>query len=294
MQELIRRYGISLSVIMAAMTAFWLLALVVIPNLVLFKFSFRLYLPVDQLGGPNDVYTLKNYATFFSSPIHINVFFLTILYSSLVTIICLAVTYPLAYILAKVLKPTDTATFFLVLLIPLWVSEILRSFAWFIILSMQGPLNAILTGIGLIDKPIRWISGFQSVVIGLVYAYILFMLFPIYNAIQALDTNQIEASQDLGASTWRTHWRVIIPHAKPGIASGCVMVFMLCAGSVVVPTTLASTNSRWFTEIIQQWMFEGLDWNVGSAYAFLRLALCILFVSLVMRVLNVRLVDIAK
>ena len=294
MQELLRRYGIGLSVIMVAMTAFWLLALVVIPNLVLFKFSFRPYLPVDQLGGPNDVYTLKNYATFFESPIHINVFFSTILYSSFVTAICLAVTYPLAYILAKVLKPTDTATFFLVLLVPLWVSEILRSFAWFIILSMQGPLNAVLLGIGIIDKPIRWISGFQSVIIGLVYAYILFMLFPIYNAISALDTNQIEASEDLGASMWRTHWRVIIPHSKPGIASGCVMVFMLCAGSVIVPTTLASTNSRWFTEIIQQWMFEGLDWNTGSAYAFLLLALCIIFVSLVMRILNVRLVDIAK
>jgi spermidine/putrescine transport system permease protein len=120
------------------------------------------------------------------------------------------------------------------------------------------------------------------------------MLFPIYNAISALDTNQIEASEDLGASMWRTHWRVIIPHSKPGIASGCVMVFMLCAGSVIVPTTLASTNSRWFTEIIQQWMFEGLDWNTGSAYAFLLLALCIIFVSLVMRILNVRLVDIAK
>ena len=294
MQELLRRYGISLSVIMVAMTAFWLLALVVIPNLVLFKFSFRLYLPVDQLGGPNDFYTLKNYATFFESPIHINVFFSTILYSSFVTAICLAITYPLAYILAKVLKSTDTATFFLVLLVPLWVSEILRSFAWFIILSMQGPLNAVLLGIGIIDKPIRWITGFQSVIVGLVYAYILFMLFPIYNAISALDTNQIEASEDLGASMWRTHWRVIIPHSKPGLASGCVMVFMLCAGSVIVPTTLASTNSRWFTEIIQQWMFEGLDWNTGSAYAFLLLALCIIFVSLVMRILNVRLVDIAK
>ncbi len=294
MQELIRRYGIGLSVVMAAMTAFWLFALVVIPNLVLFKFSFRVYLPVDQLGGPNDVYTLKNYLTFFTSPIHINVFFTTILYSSLVTGICLMITYPLAYVLAKVLKPTDTATFFLILLIPLWVSEILRSFAWFIILSNQGPLNALLMGIGLIDKPIRWISGYQSVIIGLVYAYILFMLFPIYNAISALDTNQIEASEDLGASMWRTHWRVVIPHSKPGIASGCVMVFMLCAGSVIVPSTLASTSSRWFTEIIQQWMFEGLDWNVGSAYAFLLLALCIVFVSLVMRLLNVRLVDIAK
>ena len=87
--------------------------------------------------------------------------------------------------------------------------------------------------------------------IGLVYTYVLFMLFPIYNSIQSLDRNQIEAAEDLGSPWWRTHWRVILPHAKPGIASGCVMVFMLSAGSILVPTRAASTRSHWFTEIIQ-------------------------------------------
>jgi spermidine/putrescine transport system permease protein len=279
---------------MIALTSFWLLALVVIPNLVLFQFSFKPYIPVDQLGGPLDVYSLDNYLTFANSPIHIHIFFLTVLYSSLVTLICFVLSYPIAYYLAKVVKPGNAPTLFILLLIPLWVSEILRSFAWFIILSFNGPLNALLQGIGIVSGPIRWISGFNGVIIGLVYAYVLFMLFPIYNAISSLDSNQIEASQDLGAPLWRTHLRVVIPHCKPGIASGCVMVFMLCAGSVIVPSTLASPGSRWFTEIIQQWMFEGLDWNVGSAYAFLLLVLCIAFVSIVMKLLNVRLVDIAK
>ncbi|HEX9446416.1 MAG TPA: ABC transporter permease [Dongiaceae bacterium] len=294
MGALYRRYGTGLTITMVGLTGFWLLALVIIPNLVLFQFSFKPYLPVVQLGGPLDVYSLKNYQTFLDSPIHINIFFLTVLYSSLVTAICLALSYPLAFFLAKIVKPANAPTLFLMLIIPLWVSEILRSFAWFIILSYQGPLNAALLGLGIISKSIRWISGFNGVIIGLVYTYVLFMLFPIYNAIQSLDTNQIEASQDLGGSLWRTHWRVVIPHSKPGIASGCVMVFMLSAGSVIVPSTLASPGSRWFTEIIQQWMFEGLDWNVGSAYAFLLLTLCIIFISLVMRLLNVRLVDIAK
>lgn len=294
MGELYRRYGKVLTAAMIALTSFWLLALVIVPNLVLFQFSFKPYIPVDQLGGPLDVYSFNNYFTFFNSPIHIHIFFLTVLYSSLVTAICLILSYPLAYFMAKIVQPANAPTLFLLLLIPLWVSEILRSFAWFIILSYQGPLNALLLGLGIISGPIRWISGFNGVIIGLVYAYILFMLFPIYNAIQSLDSNQIEASQDLGAPLWRTHWRVVIPHSRPGIASGCVMVFMLSAGSVIVPSTLASPGSRWFTEIIQQWMFEGLDWNVGSAYAFLLLVLCIVFVSLVMRLLNVRLVDIAK
>jgi spermidine/putrescine transport system permease protein len=294
MGEILRRYGGPLTAGILGLTAFWLFALVILPYFILFEYSFRPYLPVDQLGGPLDHYTLANYATFFESPIHLDIFWKTVFFSSLVTLISLVIAYPLAFFLAKVATPRNAPTLFLLLLIPLWVSEILRSFSWFIVLAYQGPLNAALLGLGIIARPIRWISGFNGVIIGLVYTYVLFMLFPIYNAIQSLDSNQIEAAEDLGAPVWRTHWRVVIPHSKPGIASGCVMVFMLSAGSIIVPSILASPGSRWFTEIIQQWMFESQDWNTGSAYAFLLLLLCILFVSLMMRLFKVRLADIAK
>jgi len=294
MNDLLARYGAALTALFAALTAFWLLALVVLPDLYLFENSFRPYLPLADMGGPKDFYSLNNYLTFFRSPIHIQVFVWTIVYSSVVTVLCFVIAYPLAYYLAKVARSNVVPTLFLLLLIPLWVSEVLRAFAWFIILALKGPLNFALLGIGIVDQPIRWMTGFRSVVIGLVYTYVLFMLFPLYNAIQSLDTNQIEAAEDLGSPWWRTHWRVILPHAKPGIASGSVMVFMLSAGSILVPTLLASTNSRWFTEIIQQWMFESQDWNTGSAYAFLLLLLCTVFVSVVMRLFRVKLSDIAK
>jgi spermidine/putrescine transport system permease protein len=294
MSELLRRYGAPLTATFAALTAFWLLVLVILPYLYLFENSFRPYLPVVDVGGPKDVYSLSNYLTFFETQIHIKIFFLTIAYSSVVTVLCFAIAYPLAYYLSKVATSAVVPTLFLLLLIPLWVSEILRAFAWFIILALKGPLNYGLLGLGIIDQPIRWLSGFRSIIIGLVYTYVLFMLFPLYNAIQSLDTNQIEAAQDLGSPWWRTHWRVILPHSKPGIASGAVTVFMLSAGSILVPTLLASTTSRWFTEIIQQWMFESQDWNTGSAYAFLLLLLCTVFVTVMMRVFRVSLADIAK
>ena len=294
MKDLLNRYGLLLTTVFAILTGFWILVLVVLPNIYLFEHSFKPYLPVAELGGPKDVYSFNNYLTFFRSPIHISVFFWTVIYSAVVTFICFLIAYPLAYYLSKVSARALVPTIFLLLFIPLWVSEVLRSFAWFIILALKGPLNASLLGLGIIEDPVRWITGFRGVIIGLVYTYVLFMLFPLYNAIQSLDTNQIEAAEDLGAPWWRTHWRVILPHAKPGIASGSVMVFMLSAGSILVPTLLASTNSRWFTEIIQQWMFESQDWNTGSAYAFLLLILCTVFVSVVMRVFHVKLSDIAK
>jgi spermidine/putrescine transport system permease protein len=294
MSELLRRYGMGLTSFFVVLTAVWLLLLVFLPYIYLFENSFRPYLPIVDVGGPKDTYSFDNYMTFFKSPIHIQVFFFTIIYSSVVTVLSFFITYPLAYFLSKVADNKLVPVLFLLLLIPLWVSEVLRSFAWAIVLALKGPLNLTLEWLGIIDKPIRWISGFRSVLIGLVYTYLLFMLFPIYNAISSLDTNQIEAAEDLGSPWWRTHWRVILPHAKPGIASGAVMVFMLSAGSILVPQILASPNSRWFTEIIQQWMLESLDWNTGSAYAFLLLLLCTAFVSLVMKLFKVNLADIAK
>ncbi len=315
MSELFRRYGRGLTALFVGLTGFWLLVLVILPNIYLFESSFRLFLPLAEMGGPRDVYTLENYASAvsdptdwklwlpfawqpllmpFQAPIRIQVFVHTILFSSLTTALSFLVTYPIAYYLAKVANPKNTSTLLLLILIPLWVSEILRSFAWFIILALKGPLNFALTGIGIIDEPIRWVTGYNSVIFGLVYVYLLFMLFPIYNAIQSLETNQIEAARDLGASSWRTHWRVILPHAKPGIASGAVMVFMLSAGSLLVPTILGSPQSQWFTEVIQERFFGSQDWNTGAAYAFLLLLLCIVFVTLMMRVFRVSLADIAK
>ena len=230
----------------------------------------------------------------FQMPVRVKIFLLTIFYSSLVTVITFAMAYPLAYYLAKIVSPRSLPTLFLLLFVPLWVSEVLRSFAWWIILAFKGPLNALLMQMGIIDTEIRWIAGFSPVIIGLVYTYVLFMVFPLYNAMQSLDSNQIEAAEDLGSPWWRTHWRVILPHSKPGIASGAVMVFMLSAGSLLVPSLLGSTTSGWFTQTIQSIMLDSQDWNTGAAFAFMLLIVCTLFVSLMMRVFGVKLSDIAK
>lgn len=308
MQDLLRRYGPGLTLIMVLLVAFWLLMLVIVPNMTLFEQSFRPYLPVVDVGGPKDTYSFNNYLKVFDGtvekslfgfsftiPVHVYTFGLTIFYSMVVTVLCFLMAYPLAYYLAKIVNPKSLPTLILLLFIPLWVSEVLRAFAWWIILAFRGPLNAFLMGIGAIEDPIRWTNmGYTGVVIGLIYTYVLFMLFPVYNAIQSLDTNQIEAAEDLGAPWWKIHWRIVLPHAKPGIASGSVMVFMLSAGSLLVPSILGSTTSQWFTQTINQWFNDALDWNTASAYAFLLLLLCTVFVTVAMWLFKVKLSDIAK
>ncbi len=294
MSELLRRYGYSLTGYMLLATAAWLVLLVVLPYFLMVDLSFRPNLPAPQRGGPLDVYTLSNYETLFTSDIHFSIFLRTIWGSAVVTVICFFVCYPIAYFLAKGTTPERAALLLLLLIIPFWINEILRTFSWYIILAYQGPLNAILQFVGIIEKPIRWLAGSGAVMVGMVYAYLLFMVFPLYNALESLDKNQVEAARDLGAKTLRIHWRVVIPHAKPGIAVGCIMVFMLAASSYAVPAILGSPGTRWFTEIIYQWFFEGQNWPQGAAYAFILLLLCVVFIMLMMRLFKVGLADIAK
>jgi spermidine/putrescine transport system permease protein len=302
-----RRYGRGVTLLICLITAFWLVMLVILPNITLLESSFRPLLPVTEIGGPQDQYTLANYLKVFNGsidttllgipvhiPVHVLTFTLTLFYSVVVTVLCFILAYPLAYFMAKIVSPKSLPTLFLLLFVPLWVSEVLRAFAWWIILALKGPLSSLLVWLHIIDAPVRWISGYNGVLIGLVYTYVLFMIFPVYNAMSSLDSNQIEAAEDLGSPWWRTHLRIVLPHCKPGIASGAVMVFMLSAGSLLVPTILGSTTSQWFTQTIQQWMFDALDWNTAAAYAFLLLLMCTLFVSLVMRLFRVKLADIAK
>jgi spermidine/putrescine transport system permease protein len=295
--ELWRRFGRLGGGLVLATALLWALLLIVLPQLLMVDLSFRPNLPAAARGGPEDTWTLANYAALWANPLHRAIFWQTIWSSLLVTLLSLLVCYPVAFHLAQEARGTRALLLATALVIPFWVNEILRTFSWFLILARNGLVNRLLMGLGVIEEPLA-LGGVGAVMIGMVYAYVLFMIFPLYNALESLDRNQIEAARDLGASTWRIHWRVVIPHAKPGIAVGCVMTFMLAAGTFAVPQIMQSlpggTNARWFTQIIYSYFFDGGDWNRGSAYAFALLLLCILFVMATMRLFRVGLRDIAK
>lgn len=294
MGDMIRRRGPALAFAILGISAVWVLILVVLPQLWMLDYSLRPNLPPSKVGGPEDIRSFANYAALFSNQIHFAIFIKTIWASALVTLLTLVACYPIAYYLAQVATRRRAATVMLILIIPFWINEVLRTFAWYIILALNGPLNGLLLGLGVIDQPVRWIDGNGAVLVGMVYAYVLFMVFPIYNAIESLDRAQIEAARDLGAGWPHIHRRVVIPHAKPGIATGCIMTFMLAAGSYAVPALLGSPGSRWFTQIIYDWFFEGGNWHMGAAYAFVLLLICMGFIMIMMRVFKVGVGDIAR
>lgn len=293
MRDLFQRFGGGLASAFLILVAIWLVGMVIAPNLMTLDYALRPNLPPAQIGGPDDTYSLSNFTYLANETVHRGIFFKTVWASALVALVTFLVCYPIAFWMAQRATRAQLSIALMALIVPFFVNEVLRTLGWYIILAYRGPLNAALMGLGIIDQPVRW-QGNLGVLAGMVYAYILFMLLPIYNAIESLEKAQIEAARDLGASVWRIHTRVVIPHAKAGIATGCVFTFMLAAGSYVAPALLGSPGSRWFTEIIYNWFFEGGDWNRGAAYALVLLVLCLLVVLVTLRIFRVNLADVAK
>lgn len=250
---------------------------------------------LDELAQePEKIYTTQNYEYLFGNTLHRSVFLKTIWSSVMVTLLALIICYPIAYYLAQVASTKGRLLLFLGLIIPYWVDELLRTFAWFMILSYNGIINNVFMTLGIIDQPIEFFQNNSAALIGMVYAYILFMLFPIYNTLETLDKNQILAARDLGASWITIHKKIIIPYAKPGIAVGSIFVFMMTAGTYAVPSILGGTNGIWFTQVIYSWFFDGGNWNQGSAYGLALLVLCILFIMLMLKVFKIKLEDMSK
>ncbi len=301
--DFFRKNGMPLGLFLLLSFAFWILFLIILPQFFMFEQSFHYKLPTAEIGTASDVYTISQYeyliygnngANGGYNIIDLSVFTRTIIVAVFITLLDIIICYPIAYIATKILKGMGVRLFMALLIIPYWLNEILRATSFRIIFAESGVLNTFLINISVINEPIQFIYENYALYAGLGYAYVLMMLFPIYNAIESLDTNQIEAARDLGCPWWRVHWRIVIPHAKPGIVSGSVVVFMLTAGALALPTILGGPKSLWYTQLVYQWFNDGNNWPRGSAYAFSLLIFCVFFVLLMMKLFRVKVAEVAK
>ncbi|PZU93302.1 MAG: ABC transporter permease [Chelatococcus sp.] len=287
------RHGLGVAIFVAAAVLFWILVLTVLPQIAMLDFSFRHNLPPAQIGGPRDVYTLDNYRYFVFgngsglNTLDMGVLVKTFVAAAFVTLINIAICYPIAFILAHTATGMGARLMVVGLIVPFWINDILRAFAFRVLFGATGVINGIGQALGLWDTPVDFIRADVALYSALAYTYILMMVFSIYGAVETLDRNQIEAARDMGASWWRVHWRVVLPVAKPGIASGATMVFMLTAGALAAPQILGGPSNLWFTQLIYQWFNDAGDWPRGAAYATILLVVCLLFVFLTMRLFRV-------
>lgn len=246
----------------------WLFLLIVLPHIDLLLMSFH---TEDDSGGM--VWSLVNYLNFFGEPIYWGTFARTAVYAILVTLITFAISLPVAFYITKVVSPRYSGFLSLLLLMPFWVSELVRVYGWMILLRESGVLNHFLIRFGLLQHPVEMLYNDITMVMGLVYTSMLFMVVPLISVLESLDDSLIEAAYDLGGNLFSIVTRIIIPHAMPGIVSGGIVVFMLTLGNYLTPNLIGGKNSLWFTEQIYNQFIASFNWNQGAAFGFLLLVL---------------------
>ena len=267
----------------------WLGLLVILPHADLAILSLR-----ERTGPRQYVASLAQYRAFFSDPLYWHIFVRTAVMSVVATALTLAIAFPIAWVIAKLARGRSGALLFIICLIPFWVSETVRTLGWMILLRESGVLPRLLVQLGLTDMPPELLYRDATILIGLVYTSLLFMVVPLVSSLESLDNALIEAAYDLGAGSLAILRKIVIPHAAPGITAGCIVVFMLTLGNYLTPTLLGGKNSQWFTEEIYTQFITRFNWEQGAAFGFLLLGLSTAIVMVGLRLAGQRFGDVMR
>ncbi len=268
------RIGVSLSP-----SAFWLLVFTLIPMAIVLYYSF---LTRGPWGTIVYEFTLDSYRQIFD-PLFLKIFIRSFKLAGLTVVFCLGAGYLIAYWIAFYGGTRKNLLLILVIL-PFWTSYLVRIYAWMTLLSDHGLINNFLIYLHLIDEPLPLLHNEYSVLIGLVYTYLPFMILPLYASLDRLDRSVLEAAADLGATARERFFKVTVPLTKGGILSGSVLVFAPAIGEFLVPELLGGAKAMMVGKFIAM-KFLGLrHWPLGSAYSLLLLAIILVLLYVYMRV----------
>ena len=260
-------------ILLLAPLVLWLALLIVIPHVELFLISLR-----ERVGVGEYALSPANYLTFLGEPLYLNTFLRTAVMSVAATAVTLLIAFPVSFYIAKIAKGRLQSSLFLLCLVPFWVSELVRTFGWMILLRETGVISNLLQWTGLAAQPVEMLYNDAAIMVGLVYTSMLFMVVPLTTTLESLDDAVIEAGYDLGGTGWSVLREIVIPHAAPGIVSGCIVVFMLSLGNYLTPTMLGGKDSLWFTDLIYSQFIVRFNWELGAAFGFLLLLLSSLII----------------
>lgn len=253
----------------------WLLLLIVLPHVDMLLVSLR-----QRTGFGQYQTSTVHYLAFFTEPLYWRTFMRTAVMSILATILTLMIAFPVAWYIAKMVRGRVRSLLFLACLLPFWVSELVRTYGWMILLRETGVVSGFLQWTGLASGSVEMLYNDVAVMVGLVYASMLFMVVPLVTTLDSLDDSLIEAAYDLGGNGWSVLREIVIPFAMPGIVSGCIVVFMLSLGNYLTPVLLGGKGSMWFTEQIFTQFIVRFNWEQGAAFGVLLLVLSSLIVWL--------------
>jgi len=254
----------------------WLLLFLVLPYFFILTQS---VLTTDDFGKVVYHFNLDSYIKIFTNPLYYETLTRTFMYAIIVALACILLSLPLAYFIAfKVQK--HKSFYYTLIVLPFWMSYIVRAYAWKIILGEQGIFNSSLMNLGIIEKPLRFVlySDF-SVILCLIYIFLPFVCIPIYTSFEQISKSLVEASKDLGANSWKTFWKVIFPLILPGVISGGTLALVLTLGDFLAASLLGGPNTLFISNIVQNLFGTSNDKPLGSAVGMVLLVLVFLLLE---------------
>ncbi len=267
----------------------WLLVFFLLPFLILLYISFvdqgESIHPFKPLWDPlTGILSLKyeNYGSIFRDAqggglfqtLYIEAYLRSIWYALLTALLCLLVGYPFAYFIARS-KPSVRPALLMMVMLPFWTSFLLRVYAWKGILADQGVLNQLLMGLGITAEPIQMLYTNVSLLVGMTYVYLPFMVLPLYANLVKMDLRLLEAAYDLGTSPFKAFWLVTVPLSRAGIVAGFMLVFIPAVGEFVIPSLLGGPENIMIGRVVWDEMFTSNNWPRASALAVVMILLII-------------------
>ena len=246
----------------------WLLLFTLIPMLMVLVVS---VLTRDETHLIDPVVTLENYRRLLD-PVYLRVFTDSVAMAGLSTLACLCLAYPFAYLLSRV-TPAWRPVLLTLVIVPFWTNSLVRIYAIRSLLAAKGALNSVLLALGWINEPVRLLYTGWAVGLGLIYVLLPFMILPLYSSFEKLDRRLMEAAADLGAGRWAIFRHVILPLTAPGIAAGCLLVFLPALGLFYVTDILGGAHNLMIGALLKDQFLEARDWPFGSAASLIMILL---------------------
>lgn len=250
-----------------ALTAVGLLLAVPVCFIVVYSFWLRTATGADVAG-----FNLDNWQEVLSDPFYRDILFTTVRIAFTTTVVCALAGYVPAYFIAMT-NFKHKPFLLLLLMLPFWISYIIRTMSWINILGVSGAINAVLLWMGIIDKPIRMLYNETTVIVGLVHFLLPFMILNVYVSLDGIDRNLIDAARSLGSTGWQAFREVTLPLSMPGLAAGSLLCFVLAAGTYITPLILGGPTDAMFANLVFEAIITQLNWPLGSALSLVLLVL---------------------
>jgi spermidine/putrescine transport system permease protein len=254
----------------------WLTAAVFLPLSAMLYFSF---LSAAPFTGEEWHVTDANYTAFFSRSIYLHLLGRSLLLAFTVTLLCVMIGYPCAYVLARQIKGRVREALFLLIILPFWSNSLVRIFSWAIVLRGNDIVEHMLAMVLPFEISLNLMFTYTSVVIGLVHSYLPYVILTSYLALQAIDENLLEAARSLGAPFRTILWRIVLPLSLPGLAAGAVLIFVPVSGSFMEPRILGGKNGIFYGTLIEDQFVATFNWPLGAALSFILLAVVLVILG---------------